>query len=195
VGDEGEVGDVDLWSQPPFRNKHENAQNKVWSPPTKRFGLHSLRSGPFIAKAPQPTTGIPHRINSPLPFASSVEMPRHVWLCTRPLAYEIPGMDITSNPTRPYLRHWGVLISELSIVDVRVLIQSINSPNAGREVIGTIYQLMQYNDRPDIFVDSKTTLQMIQTEWKSIHLQYVGETLLTHDVIIQEGMLPGNPMI
>jgi hypothetical protein len=149
----------------------------------------------FIAKAPPPTTGIPHPVNSPLPFASSVEMPRHVWLCTRPLAYDIPGMDITSNPTRPYLRHWGVLVSELSVVDVRVLIQSINSPNAAREVIGTIYQLMQYNDRPDIFVDSKTTLQMIQTEWKSIHLEYVGETLSTHDMIIQEGTLPGNPMI
>jgi hypothetical protein len=77
-------------------------------------------------------------------------MPRHVWLCTRPLAYEIPGMGITSDPTRLYLRHWGVLVSELAVVDVQVLVQSIGAPNARSEVIGTIYQLMQYDNRPDL---------------------------------------------
>jgi ankyrin repeat protein len=115
---------------------------------------------------------------------------RHVWLCTRPLAYGfLPAVDLTSDPTRLYLRHWGVLVSELAIVDVQVLIQSIGCPNVHRrnEIIGTMYQLMQHDNRPDLFVDSKTTLEVIKTGWKSIYLQYVGETSFTHGMIIQQG--------
>jgi hypothetical protein len=116
-------------------------------------------------------------------------MPGHVWLCTRPLAYEIPGLDVTSDPARLYLRHWGVLVSELAVVDVQVLIQSIGC-HANREVLGTIYQLMQHNNQPEIFVDSETTVEMIKIEWNSIYLQYVEETFLTHDMIMQEGTPP-----
>jgi hypothetical protein len=196
-GTKRKVGNADLWSQPPSGNKHENGRKTFkikFGPPPKSAlvctASSARRLGPYIARAPQPTTGALYPAESPAPFTLRIEMPRHVWLCTRPLAYEIPGMDITSDPGRFYLRHWGVLVSELAVVDVQVLIESIGSPNIRNEVIGTIYQLMQYNNQPDLFVDSKTTIEMIKSEWKSIHVQYVGDTLLTHEMIMTEGMPP-----
>ena len=114
-------------------------------------------------------------------------MPRHVWLCTRPLGYGLPAMEVTSDPSRLYLRHWGVLVSELSVVDIQVIVHSISSINSG-EVIGTVYHLMQYANQPEVFVDNQTTVEMLRTDWKLIHLEYVGETLLTHEMIMQEGI-------
>jgi hypothetical protein len=95
-------------------------------------------------------------------------------------------MDVTSNTNRLYLRHWGVLVSELSVVDIQVILHSMNSINSG-EVIGTVYQLMQYANQPEVFVDHETTVEMLKTEWKLIHLEYVGTTLFTHEMIMQEG--------
>jgi hypothetical protein len=112
-------------------------------------------------------------------------MPRHVWLCTRPLSYGIPGTELSSDASRLYLRHWGVLVCELAVVDAKILVQS--SPHQD-EVLGTMYELMQYDGRPDLFIDSKTTVQMIKAKWRSIHLQYVGETVLLDDRILREGM-------
>jgi hypothetical protein len=121
-------------------------------------------------------------------------MPRHVWLCTRPLSYGFPGMEITSDTTRLYLRHWGVLVSELAVIDAKVLIQTINSPYINI-TIGTMYELMQYDGRPDLFVDCETTVQTIKDTWRSIHLHYVGETVLMHDAILREGIVQARPLM
>ena len=62
-------------------------------------------------------------------------MPRHVWLCT---ATKIPQLEATSEG-RPYLRHWGVLVTDMAVVDVKVLLQTTNGVNQ-RVSPGTMYQ-------------------------------------------------------
>ena len=94
-------------------------------------------------------------------------MPRNVWLFTRPLAYPIPWMDVTSDG-RPYLCHWGVLVSDLTIIDTKVILQTANKGN--RTVhLGTMYELMQTEGRSHVFVDTEFTMRELNGWCRIIH--------------------------
>ena len=118
---------------------------------------------------------------------STLEMPRHVWLWTRPLSYaaKIPQLEATSDG-RPYLRHWGVLVTELGTIDAKVIFQTSNNANI-TAYIGTMYELMQNDERTDVFVNSEFSMQNARNDWRSFVAQYVGETLWTHERISEEG--------
>jgi len=114
-------------------------------------------------------------------------MPRYVWLCTRPLSYasKIPELELSPNG-RPYLRHWGVLVTDLPMADTTILFQSANKASA-RITLGTMYQLMQTEGRSDVFVDSDFSVERLRNKWRSYNIQYIGETELTHEMISEKG--------
>jgi hypothetical protein len=100
------------------------------------------------------STGIYESRAHLVPFAPKCEshdMPKYVWLCTRPLGYAIPRLDLTSDG-RPFLRHWGILVTEMTIVEAKVVLQTTNNLNESIN-LGTMYQLLQYEGIPDVFVD------------------------------------------
>jgi hypothetical protein len=112
-------------------------------------------------------------------------MPRHVWLCTRPLAYAIPGIELSSDG-RPYLRHWGVLVTEMTILDAKEHFQTTSNATAGLR-LGTMYQLLQLDNESNVF-DSDFSVEKLKNEWRSIDAQYVGETVFTHEMISKKGI-------
>src|SRR5271169_597673 len=61
------------------------------------------------------------KIVSKIQVAIPQAMVHTVWLFTRPLSF-FPPFGITSEG-KPALRHWGVLVSELTLLDVQVIMQ------------------------------------------------------------------------
>ena len=79
---------------------------------------------------------------------------------------------------RPYLRHWGVLITDLTVIDTKVLIQTPRSPAPNRTVLGTMYELQRGDDdRNDVFVHNEFSVETIRSSWGSFDAQYVGTTV------------------
>ena len=101
-------------------------------------------------------------------------MPRYVWLCTRPLSYatKFPELELSPNG-RPYLRHWGVLVTDLPMADTSILFQCGNTASA-RIPLGTMYQLLQTEGRSDIFVDGEFSVERLRAEWRSYDVQFIG---------------------
>jgi len=92
---------------------------------------------------------------------------------------------------RPYLCHWGVLVSDLTIIDTKVILQTANKGN--RTVhLGKMYELLQIEGRSHVFVDTEFTMRELNG-WRSFAEQYFGETRLTHEQITTQGINPTVP--
>jgi len=116
-------------------------------------------------------------------------MPRQVWLCTRPLFHDsmILPSEMTSDG-RPYLRHWGVLVTELTIIDTKVILQSTTFMTSKDLRLGTMYELQTYNGEPNIFVDDEFSVERVRRHWGSFDAYHIGTTELPDETIKENGI-------
>ena len=113
-----------------------------------------------------------------------------IWLITRSLYYakDFPPLEFTSNG-RDHLRHWGVIVSELSIIDIQVIMQRSRG-NWGTELtsLGTLYELFRDGSQQNtVNVIRPFHMGMIREDWRGFSSQYIGLSDMTHEMIEQEG--------
>lgn len=117
-------------------------------------------------------------------------MTSSVWLFTRPLSHVINIASFASlSDGKPFLRHWGVLISEMSYID---FIATSSRTKGSREsefaILGTMYELFRgENDYNDVAITRPFGVDNIRDDWQMYSFDYVGQTDRLHDMIISEG--------
>lgn len=77
-------------------------------------------------------------------------------------------------------------MTELGTIDARVIFQTSNDANI-TTYLGTMYELMQNDQKTDVFMNSDFSMQNARNDWRSFVAQYVGETLWRHETISEEG--------
>ena len=114
-----------------------------------------------------------------------------VWLFSHPLMYAIfsPPIAISSKGIY-HLSHWGVLVNEMSMVDLTVILSRTMQNNVNENTeFGIMYELHQgENNVNNISIKNFFGMKSIRNEWHMFSMQYVGKTTMTHDVIKQEGI-------
>lgn len=108
-----------------------------------------------------------------------------VWLFTRPLSL-FPQFGITTDG-KPALRHWGVLISELTLLDVQVIMQRTRGSLEEDTTLGTMYELFQEEGYGNVNIIRPFGISIIRKEWHSFSSQYIGTTDMTLQMIDHEG--------
>ena len=113
-----------------------------------------------------------------------------VWLLTRPLTYTslFPPLA-NSSAGKDHLRHWGILISEMTIVDAQAIMLRTRGYGGNDDLeLGTLYELFRNeNDYNNVNIICPFGMRTIKENWHGFSIQYVGETQMTHDMIEQEG--------
>lgn len=115
-----------------------------------------------------------------------------VWLFTRPLSYPLFNPLESTSARRDHLRHWGVLVSDLTLIDAQVIMLRTRG-NWGDEntPLGTMYELFRdEDDRNNVKVSRPLYIRTIKSEWRAFSSQYIGETRMTSEMIELEGMFP-----
>lgn len=114
-----------------------------------------------------------------------------VWLFTRPLSYAslFPAFEFTSQG-RDQFRHWGVLVSELTLLDAQIILLR-NPQHWDTEYdspLGTMYDLFRDEDsQNNVHITRPFEVATIQRDWRAVSVQYVGETNMTFEMIDKEG--------
>ena len=134
-------------------------------------------------------------------------MVREVWLFTRPLkvAVGVSSLESTSNPERPYLRHWGILVTEMTLPEMRFIIQTANPATYHESMIAALYKIESFENMTlgimyelqrkekvnDCLIDENFTMDKVREKWgNTFAAQHVGDTLMTHEEIREEGKNP-----
>jgi hypothetical protein len=114
-----------------------------------------------------------------------------VWLFTRPLSWAVtfPPLASTSDG-KDHLRHWGVLVNEMSLIDAQAILLRTKEYGANDNTeLGTMYKLFRdEGDRNNVNITQQFGMATIRKEWQMFSVQYVGGTAMTHAMIKQEGM-------
>ena len=117
-------------------------------------------------------------------------MTNSVWLFTRPLSYTIHINPVASiSDGKPHLRHWGVLVSEMSVVDVKATL-SRTKEYCGSDfsALGTMYELFRdEEDRNNVSVCRNFGMKTIRDDWPMYSAEFVGLTTMEHHSIKSEG--------
>jgi hypothetical protein len=111
-----------------------------------------------------------------------------VWVFTRPLYYTnlFPPLDTRSKGS-DYLRHWGVLVTELSILDMKILFQRTRSSEEAGTAVGTLYELIRVEGGSTINILQPINITILRRDWRALSGQYIGTTHMTHAMIGLEG--------
>ena len=114
-----------------------------------------------------------------------------VWLLTRPLSVEAFLAPLSgSSDGRDHLRHWGVLVSEMTLVDAQAIFTRTRGFWDNNDIeLGTLYETFRDDQGFQNVHVRHGPLQMatIRNEWRALSFQLVGETDMTHEMIQQEG--------
>jgi hypothetical protein len=114
-----------------------------------------------------------------------------VWLFTRPLSYAmfLPPLASTSDG-KDHLRHWGVLVNQMTLMDLQVMLSRQNSYGANDNTeLGVMYELHRDESNMNtVSINRKFGMNSVRNEWRMFSMQYVGNTAMTHDFIKQQGM-------
>jgi hypothetical protein len=114
-----------------------------------------------------------------------------VWLFSRPLTYAMFSPPIAASSEGIHcLSHWGVLVNEMSMIDLTVILSRTmrNSANENTE-FGIMYELHQGENRVNnISINKIFGMKSIRNEWRMFSMEYVGKTTMSHDAIKQEGI-------
>ena len=111
-----------------------------------------------------------------------------VWLFTRPLVYATAFPVLRLFSDRRELRHWGVLVSDMTLLDAKaIMLRSREYDGDANTPLGTMYELCRQEDRNTVNVIRPFGMYTIRKEWQAFSAQFVGVTELTHDMIIREG--------
>lgn len=114
-----------------------------------------------------------------------------VSLFTRPTSYAMlfPSAA-TSSDGKEYLRHWGVLISEMNLIDLQVIFSRTREFGAkDNTMLGSMYELhRQENNKNTVNINTKFGLNTLRDNWPMFSMAYVGQTEMTHEQIEQKGI-------
>lgn len=116
-------------------------------------------------------------------------MKSSVWIFTRPLSYAtFTPLAMISNG-KDHLRHWGVLISDMTLLDARaILLRNREFGGKDRTELGIMYELSRdENYHNDLKITRPFEIATIRKEWGMVDFQYVGETEMLHEVIKYKG--------
>lgn len=109
-----------------------------------------------------------------------------VWLFTRPLSF-FPPFGIASDG-KPALRHWGVLVSELTVLNVQVITQRTRGYSDDDTSLGTMYELFREEGYGNVNILRSFGIATIRRDWRAFSTQHVGTTEMTFEMIDLEGM-------
>jgi hypothetical protein len=113
-----------------------------------------------------------------------------VWLFTRPLSYAslFPPMELTSDGSDS-LRHWGVVVTELTLIDVQVILQRTKGDMEDDDTsLGTLYELRRDEKVNNVNIVRPFKIATVRREWRAFSCQHIGQTKMTHDMIEHEGI-------
>lgn len=113
-----------------------------------------------------------------------------VWLFTRPLSYAmfLPSLASTSDG-KDHLRHWGILVNEMTLMDLQVILSRQNNYGANDNTeLGVMYELHREESNTNtVSINHKFGIDTVRNEWRMFSMQYVGNTAMTHAIIKQQG--------
>jgi hypothetical protein len=114
-----------------------------------------------------------------------------VWLFTRPLSYAsfFPPLAQTSSG-KDHLRHWGVLVSEMTLIDAQVFLQRTTAYGGNDTTdLGVMYELFRDgNNKNNVNITRPFRMASIRKDWGTFSCEYIGQTSMTHIQIKREGM-------
>lgn len=98
-----------------------------------------------------------------------------------------PPLAVTSQD-KHHLCHWGVLVTEISLVDAHALMQR-TIPTRGMDniVLGKMYELWRDEYNKNNVHAHGFDLKKLREQWSMFSTQYIGETNLDHQGIKKEG--------
>lgn len=114
-----------------------------------------------------------------------------VWLFTRPLSGALGFSSFAdTSEGKEYLRHWGVLVSEMTIVDAKaILARSPRYSLSDNMELGTMYELFrEKKNLNNVRIHRPFNFPIIREQWRRFATEYVGETEKTHETIELEGI-------
>jgi len=113
-----------------------------------------------------------------------------VWLVTRPISLEsrFSALGISSDG-KAHLRHWAVLISELTPLDAQVILQRTRGYFGNDDTdLGTMYELCREEGRyTNVNIIRPFSMETIRKDWGAFSIEFMGTTDKAHDEIKQEG--------
>ena len=115
-----------------------------------------------------------------------------VWLFTRPLTYAMFSPPVAASSEGVHqLRHWGVLVNEMSMTDLKVVLSRTMGYIVNDDTeLGIMYELFQgEQSRNKVSIKHKFGMNSVRKEWRLFSIQYVGKTRMTHDEIKKEGII------
>jgi hypothetical protein len=89
---------------------------------------------------------------------------------------------------KPHLNHWGVLVSDLSVVDAQAIMLRTRASSEAIIELGTMYELFREEDgRNNVSITRPVTVEKIHEEWPAFSANYIGETEIPYETITSEG--------
>jgi hypothetical protein len=116
---------------------------------------------------------------------------QYVWILARPLSASsvFPPFEWTSHGKYP-LCHWGVLVSSLSVVDVKALLFAMRQTRHTTEdsEIGIMWELEhRVGQLNTVNVTRPFTVSCARKFWNTFNAECVGETTYSRAAIQNEG--------
>lgn len=114
-----------------------------------------------------------------------------VSLFTRPLSYAMSFPSVAaSSDGNDYLRHWGILISDINPLDLEVALSRTTEFGVNdNTVLGTMYELLRREDNQNtVRINPKFGMNSLRKQWPMFSMEYVGKTPMTHEQIKKEGI-------
>jgi hypothetical protein len=115
-----------------------------------------------------------------------------VSLLTCPLSWAVSIPLLASSSDEDHLRHWGILVHDMSSVDLQACFFGYQKSHANdHTVFGTMYQLFRRQDGTNI-VDINTEFGMdsLRQDFPMFAIKVVGKTTLSHAQIKDKGIEP-----
>lgn len=116
---------------------------------------------------------------------------RNVWLFARPLSGTrwLPTLAKSSDG-KFHLCHWGVLVTNITAIDIRAIaLKEIrNFGSLENIILGTMYELKCIdNDKNSAHVQHDFGTSDLSLEWRSFSTEYIGDTEMSDIDISKEG--------
>jgi hypothetical protein len=117
--------------------------------------------------------------------------PRNVWIFARPLSGTrfFPVMA-KSSAGKFHLCHWGILVSEATVMDVRAIALGgmKNWTSTENVILGTMYELERLGDKNTVHISRSFGTLKMNEEWRTVSAEYVGDTTMSALEISVEGI-------
>ena len=94
-----------------------------------------------------------------------------------------------SSQGKDYLRHWGVLISDMSLIDLQVILSRTRDFGANDNTMwGTMLELFRDEDKKNNVNIKDFGMKTLREEWPMFSMAYVGKTSMTYEQIKHQGI-------